>query len=222
MNKILVILQKEWLEIRQQRVLMLGVLLPPLLFTLIPLGIIYLSGSLASNSSLSSPSKSFPGPSFAGMTVAEQGQAVLGSQFSIFYVLLPVLITSIIASYSIVGEKTSRTLEPLLATPVRTWELLLGKCLAALIPGFVITWMSGVLFVIGTAAFAVSGRVFAAIVSPGWLVVSWYRLYLEYSCRTVGSGCSVDLGRLALVPTRSNPHTLEVISRFYAKYPCSS
>src|SRR6266568_6584186 len=171
MNKILVILQKEWLEIRQQRVLMLGVLLPPLLFTLIPLGIIYLSGSLASNSSLSSPSKSFPGPSFAGMTVAEQGQAVLGSQFSIFYVLLPVLITSIIASYSIVGEKTSRTLEPLLATPVRTWELLVGKSLAALLPALIATWLSGAIFIVGVALLAVSARVFAAIITPGWLIV---------------------------------------------------
>src|SRR6266700_1710159 len=143
MDKILVILQKEWLEIRQQRGLMLCVLLPPLLFTLIPLGIIYLSGSLVSN----------------------------GSQFYIFYVLLPVLITSFIASYSIVGEKTSKPLEPLLATPVRTWELLLSKCLAALIPGLMVTWVSGTLFVIGTAAFAISGRVFSAIVSPGWLVV---------------------------------------------------
>src|SRR5258708_28810711 len=131
MDKILVILQKEWLEIRQQRGLMLGVLLPPLLFTLIPLGIIYLSGSLVSNGSLSSPGKSFPGPAFAGMTTAEQGQAALGSQFSIFYVLLPVLITSIIDSYSIVCDKTSNKLQPLLATPVRTWELMFSKFLAA-------------------------------------------------------------------------------------------
>src|SRR5260370_25614575 len=137
MDKILVILQKEWLEIRQQRGLMLGVLLPPLLFTLIPLGIIYLSGSLVSNGTLSSPGTSFPRPAFAGMTTIEQGQAALGSQFSIFYVLLPVLITSIIASYSIVGENTSKTLDPLLATPLRTCGLLLCNSLPALTPGLV-------------------------------------------------------------------------------------
>ena len=171
MNKILVILQKECLEIRQQRGLLFGVLLPPLLFTLIPLGIIYVSGVLVLSGSVPSPGTNFPGPAFAGMTTIEQGQAMLGSQFSIFYVLLPVLVTSIIASYSIVGEKTSKTLEPLLATPVRTWELLLSKCLAALVPGLLVTWVSGTLFIIGTAVFAVSGRVFAAIVSPGWLVV---------------------------------------------------
>src|SRR6266567_222461 len=38
-------------------------------------------------------------------------------------------------------------------------------------PGLMVTWVSGTLFVIGTAAFAISGRVFSAIVSPGWLVV---------------------------------------------------
>ena len=81
MDKILVILQKEWLEIRQQRGLLFGVLLPPLLFTLIPLGIIYVSGALVLNGSVPAPSTSLPGPAFAGMTTVEQGQAALGSQF---------------------------------------------------------------------------------------------------------------------------------------------
>jgi ABC-2 type transport system permease protein len=84
---------------------------------------------------------------------------------------MPLLIPSIIAAYSIVGEKSKRTLEPLLAAPVRTSELLLGKALAALIPAVAITWVCGAVFVAGMAAVALSPRVFAAIVGPGWLIL---------------------------------------------------
>ncbi len=170
MEKIMVILHKEWLEITQQRGLVLGILLMPLFFTLLPIGVVYLVGHIPSSSSLNVGTIPL-NPAFKGLTKEESIQALLGAQFSIFYLLLPTLMTSIIASYSIVGEKTSRTLEPLLATPVRTWELLTAKCLASLIPAVVATWLSGALFIAAMAVFATSGRVFTAIVGPGWLVI---------------------------------------------------
>ncbi len=81
------------------------------------------------------------------------------------------ILPSVIASYSVVGEKSNRTLEPLLATPLKTWELLAGKMLAALIPAMALTWICGALYIAGVWAGAVSPRVFAAVVSPGWLTV---------------------------------------------------
>jgi ABC-2 type transport system permease protein len=55
--------------------------------------------------------------------------------FSLLYLLLiPVLIPSTIAAYSVVGEREQGTLEPLLTTPVTREELLLGKAAATLIP----------------------------------------------------------------------------------------
>ena len=39
-----------------------------------------------------------------------------------------------LAAYSVVGEKQGRTLEPLLATPLTTTELLLAKVLASFLP----------------------------------------------------------------------------------------
>ncbi len=81
------------------------------------------------------------------------------------------ILPSVIASYSVVGEKSNRTLEPLLATPLKTWELLAGKMLAALIPAMALTWICGALYIAGVWAGALSPRVFAAVVSPGWLTV---------------------------------------------------
>jgi ABC-2 type transport system permease protein len=54
---------------------------------------------------------------------------------------------------------------------VRTVELLLGKALAALIPAVALTWTCGAVFAAAIAGMVASPRVFAAIVSPAWLIV---------------------------------------------------
>jgi len=54
--------------------------------------------------------------------------------FTFFYFILAALIPTTIASYSIVGEKVEKSMEPLLATPTTDGEILLGKGLAAFVP----------------------------------------------------------------------------------------
>ncbi len=54
--------------------------------------------------------------------------------FTFFYLILAGMIPSTIASYSLVGEKVEKSLEPLLATPTTDSEILLGKGIAAFIP----------------------------------------------------------------------------------------
>lgn len=48
--------------------------------------------------------------------------------------MIPGITPSVIASYSLVGEKVNKSLEPILATPITDLELLLGKGLAAFLP----------------------------------------------------------------------------------------
>ena len=60
---------------------------------------------------------------------------------TMYFVLIPSILPSIIASYSFVGEKIEKSLEPLLATPTTDGELLLGKSLAAFIPCMVVTYV---------------------------------------------------------------------------------
>jgi ABC-2 type transport system permease protein len=74
-----------------------------------------------------------------------------------------------IAAYSIVGEKTMRSLEPLLATPITTTELVVGKMLAALIPAVLATWLAYGLYVIGVNILTTS-NVSARLVEPLWLI----------------------------------------------------
>ena len=165
MNKVWLIMKKEWLEIRQQPLLLGGMLLMPLFFAL--------TTALSIGNPPTSGVKGLPAPDvssdpqLAGLTQTQIFTLVTGLQFRMIYLLMPLLISAIIPAYSIVGEKTSRTLEPLLATPVRTGQLLLGKCLIALVLSTACSWLGGFIFAVEFAFFTPSA-VFALICTPGW------------------------------------------------------
>jgi ABC-type Na+ efflux pump permease subunit len=59
---------------------------------------------------------------------------ILLPTFSFFYLILAGIIPTTIASYSLVGEKVEKSLEPLLVTPTTDGEILLGKGIAAFLP----------------------------------------------------------------------------------------
>ena len=84
-------------------------------------------------------------------------QAMIFQQFLILLVLTPVAGAMSVAAYAVVGEKQARTLEPLLATPITTFELLAAKVLGALIPGIVLVTTCFALYVGGAVAFAHPG-----------------------------------------------------------------
>ena len=69
------------------------------------------------------------------------------------------------AAHSVVGEKQARTLEPLLATPIATFELLLAKVMGALVPTLVIAMAGLLLYVAGIALLALPG-VLGAMANP--------------------------------------------------------
>jgi ABC-2 type transport system permease protein len=53
---------------------------------------------------------------------------------SLLMLIVPIVIPPVIAAYSVVGERDQGTLEPVLTSPVRASELLLGKAVAAFVP----------------------------------------------------------------------------------------
>jgi ABC-2 type transport system permease protein len=82
---------------------------------------------------------------------------------------MPAYIPLSIATFSIIGEKQARTLEPVLAAPIRTLELLAGKAVAALVPGVLAGWVTYVTFV--TLASLVYGpALFGVVTDASWLI----------------------------------------------------
>ncbi|GAA1960484.1 ABC transporter permease [Kitasatospora viridis] len=73
--------------------------------------------------------------------------------FGFFFVIGAALLPTAIATYSLVGEKVERSLEPLLATPATDGEILLGKALAAALPPIGAIWLASVVFMTLTDAF---------------------------------------------------------------------
>ena len=72
----------------------------------------------------------------------------------LYLTLIPALVPAVVSSYSIVGEREQGTLEPVLTTPLRREELLLGKALAAYVPTLLISYVMYGIFLLCTALFA--------------------------------------------------------------------
>jgi ABC-2 type transport system permease protein len=68
--------------------------------------------------------------------------------FSFFFLLGAASLPTVLASYSLVGEKIEKSLEPLLATPITDSELLLGKSIAAFIPPIGAIYISSIVFMV--------------------------------------------------------------------------
>jgi ABC-2 type transport system permease protein len=68
--------------------------------------------------------------------------------------IVPAIIPATVAAYSVVGERDQGTLEPLLTTPVRRGEILIGKALACVVPSVGIAYFLFALVVVLAHFFA--------------------------------------------------------------------
>ena len=168
-DKILTIIDKEWAEVFKNRVVLFTVLFMPLFFTALPLVVLYAMRVSPGNSDVMDLPPQFT-RICGNLTGAACTQYFTVNQFMLLFMLMPLAIPVAISAYSIVGEKTTRCLEPLLATPITTIELIVGKGLAAAIPAIAATWAGFGIFALGAKFLVVSPGVFARILDPMWLI----------------------------------------------------
>jgi ABC-2 type transport system permease protein len=84
-------------------------------------------------------------------------QLFLFQQFLLLFLLTPITGAMALAAHAVVGEKQARTLEPLLATPITTIELLVAKVLGAFLPTLAIALAGLLLYLAGIGWFAEPG-----------------------------------------------------------------
>lgn len=161
------ILRREWTETLRNRELVLTIVIPPVLLTIAPIIVAGLIGGeeLPADFAVQVLAQR---PEWSGFTPSELAGAFTVQQFLAFFLLLPAYIPLSISTFSIVGEKQARTLEPLLATPVRTVELLAAKALAALAPGVLAGWLTYVAFVI-LASLVYGPNLLGVVTDASWL-----------------------------------------------------
>ncbi len=170
MKKIRTIIRKEWAEIFKKRMVLFTVIFLPLFLSVLPLIILGSMGSVTASSVSSDLPAQFAQVCSASMTPGQCMQYYLVSTFMIMFMLIPLFVPVNIAAYSIVGEKTTHSLEPLLATPITTGELLAGKNLASVIPAVLATWVGFAIFAVGTVIITGGGALAGALLSLMWLL----------------------------------------------------
>jgi ABC-2 type transport system permease protein len=117
LSKSWVIASKDFKMFRKKKMIIYSVLLIPIIISfLLPAVVEYVGRG---NGGTGIPAARLP---------------ILLPAFAFFFFILAGMIPTFIASYSIVGEKVEKSLEPLLATPVTDGEILLGKGISAFLP----------------------------------------------------------------------------------------
>jgi ABC-2 type transport system permease protein len=170
MNKILTIIDKEWSEVFKNPMVLMTVLLLPLLFTAMPLVILYFMVHSPDTSASVSDLPAQFAAACGNLNGSECMQVFPVNQFMMLFLMMPLAIPAAIAAYSIVGEKTTRCLEPLLATPISTAELITGKAVAAALPAVGATWAAFAVFVVGARLIAPSPEVAARLTDTHWVL----------------------------------------------------
>ncbi len=171
MKKAVIIFKKEIKEVLRNRAIWLPILIIISIFSIaLPIAVIVGSNSILNDQDTAN----FINKVFG--SVSDPLKVLIGfalKQLLIFLLIIPAMIPSLIAPASIIMEKESKTLEPLLATPLKTSELLLGKSLTAMVPSFVISTIAFVILtiVVDVSAFIKLG--YAPLPTVDWVIVAF-------------------------------------------------
>jgi ABC-2 type transport system permease protein len=172
-TRIRALLAKEFLDLARNRTALVPVVIVTVLALLLPFGITVAIPALTRHGlgedvGLVKVSTVADAPE--SLSSDARVQLFLFQQFLMMFLLTPITGAMTLAAHSVVGEKQSRTLEPLLATPITTLELLAAKVFGALIPTFVISFAGLAVYAGSIFAFAEPG-VPSAMVSARTLLL---------------------------------------------------
>jgi ABC-2 type transport system permease protein len=103
-------------------------------------------------------------PAVAHLPPRAAVQAFVFQQFLAAVVLVPVTGAMSLAAHSVIGEKQTRALEPLLATPLTSLELLLAKVLGSLLPSLALEAATVAIY-LGLVGWAADPGVLPALLS---------------------------------------------------------
>jgi ABC-2 type transport system permease protein len=176
MNRALALVGKELVDLRQNLAIFLPAMIVTIVAILIPVFVAVIvpavSGERLSDSgdleiALEMYKKD---PAMRSLDPEAAIQAYVFQYFLVMLMLGPITSAMSVAASSVIGEKQARTLEPLLVTPITTFELLGGKLLGALLPALALSVISIALY-LGVVAVTAQQGVFSVLLGPRTLAV---------------------------------------------------
>jgi ABC-2 type transport system permease protein len=165
-RRVAALVRKEWLDLSRNPGALVPVAIVAILTLVLSLGIVFgipwLTGERYSDDHELVRLSAAAG---APLTLSDEGrvQYFLLHQSLLLLLLIPITGAMALAAHSVVGEKVGGTLEPLLATPLSTAELLVAKVLAAMLPSAAVAFGCLVAYFAGVAWLAEPGVAVAMI-----------------------------------------------------------
>jgi ABC-2 type transport system permease protein len=195
------IVYKDLLVITRSRNTMLTFILLPVIFLVIlPGGAVLLASNADAMSEFTSDSQDMEAfftnmpPSITAemesFTTENQRAIALVTLyfFAPLFLILPLMLSSMIAADSLAGEKDRKTLEALIYTPTTDAEIYTAKLLSAWIPALLVTLVGFVIYgiVVNATAWPIMGRIFF----PN---LTWIVLVLWLAPAAAGLGLSASV-----------------------------
>ena len=165
-----IIMKKDIDEMIKTRYVLMTLIMVPLIFSIVlPVSITQGIGSTSNNTTVEDLAKMGIKP-VEGMSPTQQMFGFLINNMMFLFFIIPLAAPSVIGSYSMVGEKLNKSLEPLLATPVEDGDIMAGKVLASVVPSVAATILAFALFVVvvNVQASSLLGSLF--LPGPAWLI----------------------------------------------------
>lgn len=159
---------REWRELAGNKLLIGMTLLPPIVILLAGIGAVG-AASAYPPSERDVEALYAASPALRGLDPTHAVQGIIATYFLVLFMLIPTVVPLTVAIYSVIGEKTSRTLEPLLATPARVGELLLAKSIASTIPAVLVTWLAYLVYLLAVRSVGSQAAV-NAVTAPRWIL----------------------------------------------------
>ncbi len=164
-------LTKEWYELLKSRILLVTAVLTPLGMLVCSVGMLW---AVSQDTEIKEKDHAEIA-ALVGERAEQLPEAIdvfavyMGEMALMLLLLLPAIVPSLLAANTIVREKQTRSLESLLVTPVRTWELVAAKVLFCLLVGIIPTYLCVLVFY-GAAAAWVSSAALSFLAAPAWLI----------------------------------------------------
>jgi ABC-2 type transport system permease protein len=133
------VIAKEAQDLLANRLLLAAVVFPALVFASIPTGIVAFIELNELDPDQMGQIEQYISQ-FPDLEPKRAAQGFIVLNFMAYFLLIPAMVPMAIATQSVIGEKTSRALEPQLATPMEVSELLIGKAIASAVPAILATW----------------------------------------------------------------------------------
>jgi ABC-2 type transport system permease protein len=176
-SNVRVVFRKDWIEIARNWQVLFPVVVVPIVFSLLlPLFISNFPTSSGALGPLQGLLNSLPSDVKQQLASFNQQQTTFYMVsvyfFAPFFLVIPLIASSVIASDSFAGEKERRTIEALLATPISDSEMFLGKMLVAFVAAMLAT--IGSFLVYASSVDAISAHLFQGrliLPSEAWFVL---------------------------------------------------